>query len=168
MLLNRSLVVQFPSYGVPWFHENYCLDNLNNNTLIYIQNSSLKNEVYEELCSAVGGWVNVRTNSYSRYYNPIHMEVLLDQQGNPINLNAPTPVDADTVWKRIAVQVYDEIDYTQDTRRLGGELVHNNLQLMLQGWQVITINPFSWNSMYLSDSAARQQYLHDTVQAMAA
>ena len=32
----------------------------------------------------------------------------------------------------------------------------NNLHLSLQGWQVFTVNPFSWNSMYLADSVARQ------------
>ena len=27
MELNRSLVLQFPEHGVPWFHENYCKEN---------------------------------------------------------------------------------------------------------------------------------------------
>jgi len=162
MVLNRCLVLQFPEFGVPWFHQNYCRDNPSQANSS-ITNYSLKNEVYEELCNVFGGWTYVRTNSLSEYSNPVHLEVWMDSEGHAMDLHQ---TELGEPAKKIAVQVYGELGYTQDTRKLQGELVLNNLHLSLQGWQVFTVNPFSWNSMYLADSVARKQYLQETVEAL--
>ena len=51
-------------------------------------------------------------------------------------------------------------------RKLEGEYQNNNIQLGLQGWQVLTISPFSWNSMFLADNSAREHFLKESVRAV--
>jgi len=95
----------------------------------------------------------------------VFIELALDAQGNLIDLYT----DKDTVrHRRIAIQTYDESCYTRNTKKLRGDGVLNNQQLRLQGWEVVTISPFRWNSMYLADSETRVQYLQETIQAIKA
>jgi len=162
MRLNRCLVLQYPDYKVPWFHQQYCEQNPPAFDKVA---DAFKDEVYKELCTALGSWRYVKTDSYSKYYNQVFIELDLDAQGNLIDLYADNQT---APARRIAVQTYDESSYTRNTKKLRGDGVHNNQQLSLQGWQVVTISPFRWNSMYLADSDTRQHYLQETVQAIRA
>jgi len=162
MRLNRCLVLQYPDYKVPWFHQQYCEQNPPAFSKVA---GAFKDEVYKELCTALGNWRYVRLDSYSKYYNQVFIELNLDAQGNLIDLytdNQTAPA------RRIALQTYDESSYTRNTKKLRGDGVHNNQQLSLQGWEVVTISPFRWNSMYLANSDTRQHYLQETVQAIRA
>jgi len=161
MVLNRCCILQFPQYKVPWFHEDYCQNN--KEVLNIPVSKKFKEEVYDELCGAMGGWRYVRDSAFSKYFNHVHFEIGCDAAGNPLDMHSADQVEPAT---RIAVMAYDDTNYTQDTKSLMGNLVLNNVHLDLQGWQVFTINPASWNSMYLSNSPARKQFLQETVQAM--
>ena len=68
--------------------------------------------MYDELCNMVGGWRYVKENSCSRYYNPVHFEVGYNQEGELVDLHSSTDVPT----RRIAVQAYPDICYTQDTK----------------------------------------------------
>ena len=46
--------------------------------------------------------------------------------------------------------------------------VNFSIEKPIQGWEVVTISPFRWNSMYLANSDTRQHYLQETVQAIKA
>ena len=52
---------------------------------------------------------------------------------------------------------------TEDTRNLAGHLVSNNKELELQGWRVININPFVWNSMQMGDYETKNKFLKEAV-----
>jgi len=160
MELNRCMVLQYPEYNVPWFHQTYCNQNIK--SIAFTSDTNLKQEVYECLCSALGSWKYVRMNSYSEYFNPVHFELGLDAQGNLVDQHS----DQKNIVKKIAIQVYDESNYFRDTKKLEGEYQNNNIQLGLQGWQVLTISPFSWNSMFLADNSAREHFLKESVRAV--
>lgn len=162
MELNRCVVLQYPEHKVPWFHQSFCQQHVKN--ICFTQDSTFKTEVYTELCNAVGNWRYVRMNSYSKYFNPVHMELGLDADGHLVDLHNER--EQANIVKRIAFQAYSDSNYYRDTKRLRGKQELNNLQLSLQGWQVLNINPFSWNSMFLADSDARVQYLQETVKAI--
>ena len=68
--------------------------------------------MYEELCSALGSWKFVKAQSFSQYFNPVHFEIGVDEQGHPVDLHTDQIVPD----RQIAVQVYPEYLYTQDTK----------------------------------------------------
>ena len=68
--------------------------------------------MYDELCSVLGGWRFVRENSHSRYFNPVHFEVGFDEEGQQVDLHSSTDVPS----RRVAIQAYPDIGYTQDTK----------------------------------------------------
>ena len=45
-------------------------------------------QVYEELCSLVGGWRYVRENGCSQYYNHVHLELGFDHEDQPVDMFA--------------------------------------------------------------------------------
>ena len=81
MNLNRLVCICFPEYNVPWFHEKYCLENIQ-----YIKSAAffdhtlepVKEDVYHTLCTLAGGYRNVRENVYSPYFHFIDFELWLD------------------------------------------------------------------------------------------
>jgi FAST kinase-like protein, subdomain 2/RAP domain len=166
VVLNRCIVLQYREYGVPWFHEKYCKEHLLelNRRPDSEGYAILRSEVYEELCSMVGGWRYVKENSYSQYYNHIDFELAFDQQGNPVDMFASNTPE---VARRVAVLLHDRTEYTSDTRRLLGKQMMASKHLQLQGWQVIFVNPFSWSAMCMSETSARRSYLQQSLQASA-
>merc|ERR1712062_327255 len=81
MNLNRMVCICYPEYNVPWFHDKFCIEQANS-----LQNLSfsdekmhlLRDDVYETLCSVVGGNRNIRENVYTPYYHFIDLEVWLN------------------------------------------------------------------------------------------
>jgi len=161
MVLNRAVVLRYPEYGVPWFHSKYCEENQiflrgpNSNEV-----TALKDEVNEHLSTLLGGWRYFRENSFSKYYNSIDFEVQFDDRGKPIDLSSTNTTNASY---KVAVQVLPSFLMTEDTRNLAGHLVSNNKELELQGWRVININPFVWNSMQMGDYETKNKFLKEAV-----
>merc|ERR1719186_607904 len=168
MLVNRAVVIDYPEYGVHWFHQNYCKerikkfwpDKLVKNTP---ERTELKEEVHSVLCEMLGGWQYVKENSFSRYFNKIDYEVVLDVSGQPVNLYQDTPLPPGVV--KYAVQCYDQSKFTQDTLRLIGPEVLESRQLETQGWRVVAVNPFSWNSLKMGEAKAKTEYLQTEMRA---
>jgi len=172
MYLNRGVVLQYPKFGVPWFHQKYCLEN----TQELIKQSqapdfvSLREEVYEHLCTLLGGWRYVKENTYSRYFNYIDFEVHYDSRGNPVDVyttssaldNKPS-LPSVHGGKSFAIQVLPARMWTVDTKKATGRARINSNELKLEGWQVIHINPFSWNSMQFAEDHAKRNYLQSSL-----
>ena len=81
MNLNRMVCICYPEYNVPWFHEKFCIEEANNlRSLSFYdqQMHPLRDDVYQTICSTVGGNRNVRENVYTPYYHFIDFEVWLD------------------------------------------------------------------------------------------
>jgi len=164
MFLNRAVVIDYPEYGVPWFHENFCKEHSPWLGKQAPDASQLRTEVYSVLCDMLGGWKFVKENSVSKYYNKVDFEVVLDQAGQPVNLYQDQPLPDGSV--KYAVQCYDQSKFTQDTRRLCGHEVLESRQLEAQDWQVVRINPFSWNSLKMGEIKAKTEYLETEMRAV--
>ncbi len=159
MVLNRAVVLRNPEYGVPWFHSKYenkdFLRNPNCNEV-----TAHKEEVNEHLSSLLGGWRYFRENTFSKYYNSIDFEIQFDNWGSPIDLSSTNTSKASS---KVAVQVLPRFLMTEDTRNISGHIVSNNKELELQGWRVINIDPFVWNSMQMGDYETKNKFLKEAV-----
>ena len=109
MELNRGVVLRYPDYGVPWFHEKYCIENapelkqLGKSSRETMEASSFRDELFEQLCALLGGWRFVREDSMSKFSNHIDFEVVFDTNKRPIDLMSNSRAVA--TGQRIAVQV---------------------------------------------------------------
>ena len=109
MELNRGVILRYPDYGVPWFHEKYCNENapelrqLSKSSRETVEASAFRDEVFEQLCALLGGWRFVRENSLSKFSNHIDFEVVFDANNRPIDLMSNSRAVAD--GQRVAVQV---------------------------------------------------------------
>ena len=89
MNLNRRVCICYPEYKVPWFHEKYCIEEANFLRGIGFNDSQMepiREDIYQTLCSVVGGPRNVRENVFAPYYHFIHFEVWLDM--NDVSANS--------------------------------------------------------------------------------
>ena len=109
MELNRGVILRYPDYGVPWFHEKYCNENaselrqLSKSSRETVEASAFRDGVFEQLCALLGGWRFVRENSLSKFSNHIDFEVVFDANNRPIDLMSNSRAVAD--GQRVAVQV---------------------------------------------------------------
>ena len=110
MELNRGVILRYPDYGVPWFHEKYCNENaselrqLSKSSRETVEASAFRDGVFEQLCALLGGWRFVRENSSSKFSNHIDFEVVFDANNRPIDLMSNSRAVAD--GQRVAVQVF--------------------------------------------------------------
>ena len=110
MELNRGVILRYPDYGVPWFHEKYCNENaselrqLSKSSRETVEASAFRDGVFEQLCALLGGWRFVRENSLSKFSNHIDFEVVFDANNRPIDLMSNSRAVAD--GQRVAVQVF--------------------------------------------------------------
>jgi len=162
MELNRSVVLRYPEYGIPWFHSQYCVENRKSLSITRrsLEGKTLKEEVSEHLLALTGGWRFVKEDSYSEYFNNIDFEVHYDDRGHPVDLTSEH--NDSKVVKKFAVQVLPHNAFTIDTKKLSGQFKSNSRELEIQGWNVINVNPFSWNSLQLTEKRAKTQYLEQT------
>jgi len=163
MELNRSVVLRHPEFGVPWFHSKYCQENVKELTTVRRspEGNALKEEISEQLHALTGGWRFVKEDTHSEYYNPVAFEIQYDERGHPVDLN--TKPNSLRKVKRFAIQVFPTNAFTLDTKKMAGMFMSNTRELELQGWHVINVDPFSWNSMQMGEGRAKKQYLEQTI-----
>ena len=160
MELNRAVVLRYPEYGVPWFHEKYCIENeaklRESNMSVTLEAKVFKQEMYEELCAVLGGWRFVRENTVSQYSNFVDFEVAFDSSGQPIDLvSNPTGKHS----RKVAVQVVPVHMFTEDIQKMKMKSKNVLEELELQGWSVVAPSPFLWNSMQLAEPESKRRYL---------
>merc|ERR1712083_297301 len=86
MLLNRSVVLRYPEFGVPWFHSKYCAENeILLRQRLTQDNIAFKEQVSEQLAAILGGWRYYKENSFSKSYNHIDFEIHFDSRGNALS-----------------------------------------------------------------------------------
>ena len=160
MELNRGVVLRYPDYGVPWFHEKYCIENeaklRESNMSVTLEAKVFRQEMYEELCAVLGGWRFVRENTVSQYSNFVDFEVAFDSSGQPIDLvSNPTGKHS----RKVAVQVVPVHMFTEDIQKMKMKSKNVLEELELQGWSVVAPSPFLWNSMQLAEPESKRRYL---------
>ena len=161
MELNRAVVLRYPGYGVPWFHHNYCTEHAAD-----LQKSAksgtaeavaLRQEVYEELCSVMGGWRFVREDVTTKHFNNVDFEVAYNVRGEPLDLVSNPRMEA--AARRVAVQVVPAAMYTEDTRAMMMRPRVVAQELELEGWQVVSPSPQAWNSLQRAGPGQKRNYL---------
>ena len=160
MELNRAVVLRYPEYGVPWFHEKYCIENeaklRESNKSVTPGSNVFRQEIYEELCAVLGGWRFVRENTVSQYSNFVDFEVAFDSSGQPIDLvSNPNP----KYTRKVAVQVVPVHMFTEDIQKMKAKARNVLEELELQGWSVVAPSPFLWNSLQLAEPSSKRSYL---------
>ena len=160
MELNRAVVLRYPEYGVPWFHEKYCIENeaklRESNKSVTPESKVFRQEIYEELCAVLGGWRFVRENTVSQYSNFVDFEVAFDSSDQPIDL-VSNPSGKYT--RKVAVQVVPVHMFTEDIQKIKMKAKNALEELELQGWSVVAPSPFLWNSMQMAEPSSKRRYL---------
>ena len=164
MELNRAVVLRYPEYGVPWFHDKYCIENMaklrEGNKSSTPEASVFRQEVYEELCALFGSWRFVREDTVSQYSNFVDFELSFDSSGHPIDMvSNPTSSCA----RKVALQIIPEHMFTEDIQKMKMKARDVLEELELQGWSVVAPNIFHWNSMQLAEPLAKRQYLESCI-----
>ena len=162
MELNRAVVLRHPEYGIPWFHEKFCSENIEilreSQKSVTAEVSVFRQEVYESLCAVLGGWRFVRENTVSKYFNFVDFEVAFDAKDQPIDfVSNPNGKCA----RKVAIQVVPAHMFTDDIQAMKLKARKVLEELELQDWRVLAPSPFLWNSMQLADPAAKRYYIQN-------
>merc|ERR1719282_862775 len=83
----------------------------------------------------------------------------------PVDLTAKMTHDGDHVTK-VAILVLPSHMITVDTRTVGKYLISNCEELEMQGWKVVTINPYMWNSLQLGSDSRKKDYLWKEIKSI--
>ncbi|XP_014662898.1 PREDICTED: FAST kinase domain-containing protein 1-like [Priapulus caudatus] len=169
MQLNRIVCLDYPEYGVPWFHEQYCNDSV----IKASPESHMFADVTAALSDVIGGAEYLQQHVYTPYYYHLDLECILNGEHSPISckqvglkswdldthLKEALPADA----QRLAICIHPPHSFCINVRvLLGGEVVRTR-HLEIMGYKVVHIPHFEWNSMHLSDQAAKMNYLHNKI-----
>ncbi len=65
--LNRTVCLKYPEYGVPWFHEKYCLE-MQRHWVAPTAVAPVIDDIYQHLCKAAGGREYVGVDVCSPYF----------------------------------------------------------------------------------------------------
>ncbi|XP_014677101.1 PREDICTED: uncharacterized protein LOC106816969 [Priapulus caudatus] len=177
MKLNRCVVLDFPQYAVPWFHDLYCQYYLP----MHEPRRPLKLEVEHVLAEALGGVQFYRANTTSQYYHRIDFEFVLDGKGQPMPVEHLIPrSNAAALWasgedavllppdaQRVAMNVTSPAQYCSNENRLLAQGVMKWRHLEMLGYRVVQVSHFEWNSMSLCDPVEKARYLRRKVFARA-
>ena len=155
------MVLRYPGYGVPWFHHNYCTEHAADLKKSAKSGTAeavaLRQEVYEELCSVMGGWRFVREDVTTKHFNNVDFEVAYNMRGEPLDLVSNPRMEA--AVRRVAVQVVPAAMYTEDTRAMMMRPRVAAQELELEGWQVVSPSPQAWNSLQRAGAGQKRSYL---------
>ena len=158
MEVNRAVVLRRPAYGVPWFHQEYCIEHtpaLKRKWRVAHEKAgtaAFREELYEALCQALGGWRFVREDTATKYFNTMDFEVVMDERGRPVDL----VTNQGAVGGRVAVVAVPATMYHQDRQTVEVEQAVRCTELELEGWRVVRPDPFLWASL---EGAARAAHL---------
>nr|DBA19807.1 TPA: hypothetical protein GDO54_015583 [Pyxicephalus adspersus] len=139
MELNRSVCLEHPEYGVPWFHENYC-QRLLKRDLEYILDKEKKPIAYIE-------------------EDPPSSDSSVCEPDRPIQENKPLPAGA----RRVAVEFYNQWAFLRDSYHLKGAFAIKKKHLEILGYDVIQIPYYEWNSENLGTKVAWTNYLRNKI-----
>ena len=175
MALNRAVCLFYPEYEIPWFHEKYCQES--HRHMLAAKNREdarkLKDDIYEKLAEATGGYRYIRENVFSPYYNIIDFELMIGKDGLPVSwregdsrsdfsvINRSKPGETD--GKRLAVVVMNNDDfYANGTTMTGRSFMEVDL-LEAQGYDVVVVDPKQWNKMSMGGKGEKEKFFRINV-----
>ncbi|XP_064640532.1 FAST kinase domain-containing protein 1, mitochondrial-like [Lineus longissimus] len=158
MNLNRSVVLECPELDVPWFHEQYCKQEL---SVTDQPRSIFMAQVGDILSDIFGGWEYVRRWVFTPYYHTINFEVVLDSNGDPVNLVQIKSLPDNC--QRLAIRTLFYSQYCYHRRTLNGFEKAKQRHLQLLGYKIVEIPLHDWNSMGLSDKDSKVDYIKQKI-----
>ncbi|KAI9557037.1 FAST kise domain-containing protein 1 [Daphnia sinensis] len=156
MELNRSVCIDMPEAGVPWFHEKYCQEQMHTNPPT---STNFHVDIHHCLVQILGNTNLIQRWTYSPYYHLIDFEVHLNENGQPVVPSAnksKTPSDRE---EKIAILALLPSLFTANYGYLTGLSLLRHRQLEILGYRVVGIPHHHWNSLALSTIQAKSSYL---------
>ncbi|PSN37677.1 hypothetical protein C0J52_05617 [Blattella germanica] len=156
MHVNRAVCLDYPEVDVPWFHEKYCqqITSLEPQRI-----DAFHKNVLQNLVAVIGGEHLVYRKMYTPYFYRLDFQVFLDKENKPVSIRK----QADSNITKIAVLLWDADVYTTNVSQLCGEQQLKQRHLEMLGYKVIGISSSLWNSMYMSESEAKTNYLRKEI-----
>ncbi|XP_075234670.1 FAST kinase domain-containing protein 1, mitochondrial [Lycorma delicatula] len=155
MELNRSVCLDYPEADVPWFHAKYCQQEA---TVYPKVRTQFHHDIYETLVALLKDHKLIQRNVQSSYGHNIDFQLCFDNNYNLV----PHKREIDE-YSKLAIILTTEADFTMGVRRLKGPLQMKKRHLEILGYRVIMIGKTVWNSMYMTEPKAKQNYLCDLI-----
>ncbi|KAM6461494.1 FAST kinase domain-containing protein 1, mitochondrial isoform 1-T2 [Liasis olivaceus] len=179
MELNRAVCLECPELQIPWFHKHFCEQLQDKKTDL---SNLLQQQIYIILGEILGRSHFARCSVLTSYYYRIDFEFIVDKNRKPIpyidqratvaNLDNAGCVEAGHSYgkkglppgfQRIAVEFLDSDAFCKNSNHVNGNTVIKKRHLEILGYQVVQIPHYEWNSMELSSTEAKIEYLEKKI-----
>uniref|UniRef100_H0V4D8 FAST kinase domains 1 n=1 Tax=Cavia porcellus TaxID=10141 RepID=H0V4D8_CAVPO len=178
MELNRAVCLECPELQIPWFHDDFCQQQIIKGTG---HMSGAQQQIYKVLSEVLGGPNFVKALVLSSYYHRVDFECILDKRKQPLSygghnttLGKPAKMYGDSNIQivgpslpagaeRIVIKYLDSKSFCTNIPHLQGKSAMRKRHLEILGYRLIQIPHFEWNSMALSVRGARMDYLRQHI-----
>ncbi|KAG8124954.1 putative FAST kinase domain-containing protein, partial [Naja naja] len=179
MELNRAVCLECPELQIPWFHKGFCEQLKEKKTDL---SSLLQQQIYILLGEILGRSHYARCSVLTSYYYRIDFEFMIDKNKKPvpyIDQHAAVP-NSDHIgcaeaghscgkkglppgFQRIAVEFLNSEAFCKNSNHVRGFIAMKKRHLEILGYQVVQIPHYEWNSMGLSSTEAKTEYLEKKI-----
>ncbi|GAB1602401.1 FAST kinase domain-containing protein 1, mitochondrial-like [Argonauta hians] len=157
MLLNRCVVLECPHLDIPWFHEDFCQQNITRDSY---SDSWMHQEIESALKETLGNTKFYRSSVFTPYFFILDFECLLDKNKKPVNVSIANELHLhEEGYQRVAISLQLEKYFSSNSRHLLGHNQMNQRHLEILGYKTVEIPHYEWNSMALSNWAGKVEYL---------
>uniref|UniRef100_A0A1B6H809 RAP domain-containing protein n=1 Tax=Homalodisca liturata TaxID=320908 RepID=A0A1B6H809_9HEMI len=158
MQLNRSVCLDHPEADVPWFHSKFCEQQQALGQSEGRPKSLLFTDVFSTLTSLVGSHNILEPTAVTPYGYTVDVQLNLDAALNPVPFK-----DSENVVNKVAFLLYNADSYTNCEHRLKGYHQMKQRHLEILGYRVIGLSDSLWNSMFMTEPKAKQEYLQKLI-----
>ncbi|XP_026552874.1 FAST kinase domain-containing protein 1, mitochondrial [Pseudonaja textilis] len=179
MELNRAVCLECPELQIPWFHKRFCEQLKEKKT---DSSNLLQQQIYILLGEILGRSHYARCSVLTSYCYRIDFEFMIDKNKKPvpyIDQHVPVP-NSDHIgsaeaghscgkkglppgFQRIAVEFLDSEAFCKNSNHVKGFIAMKKRHLEILGYQVVQIPYYEWNSMGLSSTEAKTEYLEKKI-----
>lgn len=178
MELNRAVCLECPEFQIPWFHDRFCQAHYHKD--IGMMNRA-QQQIYKMLSEVLGGLRCVKASALSSYYHTVDFECILDKRKKPLPYRSQSITSGKSSgihWEsntsrvesslppeseRIALEFLDVRAFCSNIPHLKGKSAMKKRHLEILGYRVIQVPYFEWNSMALSTTDSRMDYLRERI-----
>ncbi|KAK9410703.1 FAST kinase domain-containing protein 1-like [Crotalus adamanteus] len=179
MELNRAVCLECPELQIPWFHKRFCEQLKKKKTDL---SSPLQQQIYILLGEILGRSHYARCSVLTSYYYRIDFEFIVDKNRRPapyidqhvamLNSDNIGGAEAGHSYgkqglppglQRIAMEFLDSEAFCKNSNHVKGYVAMKKRHLEILGYQVVQIPHYEWNSMELSPTEAKIEYLANKI-----
>ncbi|XP_034282904.1 FAST kinase domain-containing protein 1, mitochondrial isoform X2 [Pantherophis guttatus] len=178
MELNRAVCLECPELQIPWFHKCFCKQLKEKKSESF---SLLQQQIYILLGEILGRSHYARCSVLTSYCYRIDFEFIIDKHRKPVPyIDQHVVPNSDNIgcteaghsygkkrlppgFQRIAVEFLDSEAFCKNSNHVKGYIAMKKRHLEILGYQVVQIPHYEWNSMELSSTEAKTEYLEKKV-----